>query len=288
MEVQLSTKLTLFSPGRPVRRRHYTLRRCAPSVGSVEDFEKSLQDLGWIVRRPCRRDTRVFKICSGCNSKKLRREFGNKQWQRQHDCRSCKGCTSRVREVEAGCSIVRALRARNAFVAPLPRPAAPLPASPSSSDGDDYDTCEEEAPPIDERNGSRHSPVLQPNAEGTQPRKVYKYKYRENAPILLHCVAGVSDSGVTESGWGSDQRIRYKSDIPRIRDRLMPPDLRAPSITMGNRVAAFMDYGIWIRVTCDACPSWWLPRRDLTTLARQLELCNEPGIRHYCLLCKGN
>jgi len=255
--VQLSTKLTLFSPGRPVRRRHYTLRRCAPSVGSVEDFEKSLQDLGWIVRRPCRRDTRVFKICSGCNSKKLRREFGNKQWQRQHDCRSCKGCTSRVREVEAGCSIVRALRARKAFVAPLPRPAAPLPASPSSSDGDDYDTCEEEAPPIDERDGSRHSPVLQPNAEGTQPRKVYKYKYRENAPILLHCVAGVSDSGVTEGGWGSDQLV-----IPRIRDRPMPPDLRAPSITMGNRVAAFMDHGIWIRVTCDACPSCWLPRRD--------------------------
>jgi len=295
--VQLSTKLTLFSPGRPVRRRHYTLRRCAPSVGSVEDFEKSLQDLGWIVRRPCRRDTRVFKICSGCNSNKLRREFGNKQWRRQHDCRRCKGCTSRAREVEAEISIVRALRARQAFVAPLPRPAAPLPASPSSQDGDDYHSTAAAVQQKQQQYNSSSSSTaaaavqqhLQPNVEGTEPLQVYIYRDGEDSPACIHCVAGDPDSSVLERGWGSPQVV-----MPRVRDRPMPPDLRAPRITKGDMVTAFMQIGIWIRVTCDSCllggfhgaiwPHWLGSWSSAASLGLSAAVYYAKGTDRQCLL----
>jgi len=119
MEVKLQTKLTLFVPKRPVQHRHYTLRRHVVSFASVDDFEKAMEDLGWLVRRPTFRDTRVFKKCRCCNHPKPRREFGNRQWQRDDGCRSCKSCTSRARELEKD---RRALRAMEDFVAPLPRP----------------------------------------------------------------------------------------------------------------------------------------------------------------------
>jgi len=122
--VKLQTKLTLFVPKRPVRHRHYTLRRQVVAFASVDDNEKAMEDLGWLVRRPRCRDTRVFKRCRGCGDQKPRRLYGNSQWQRDGDCRRCKRCTSRARDIEAGSRCMQAFRALESFAPPSPRPAS--------------------------------------------------------------------------------------------------------------------------------------------------------------------
>lgn len=298
MEVQLQTKLALFLPEQPVRRRYFTLRRHVASFASVDDFERAMSDLGWLVWTLHRRDSRVFKMCSECGCSGLaRRCFGKTQWPRDDAHRRCLSCTKKAATDEADRKALRMRAAERDFVPPLPRSAAPVSSSPVNSDttsiglpSSSNSTAAAVQQQQQQYNSSSSSTAaaaaqqhLQPNVEGTEPLQVYIYRDGEDTPACLHCVAGDPDSGVLERGWGSPQVV-----MPRVRDRPMPPDLRAPSITKGDMVTAFMQIGIWIRVTCDTCASWWLPRRNLATLARQLELCSEPGIERCCLLCKGN
>ena len=120
MEVQLKTKLVMFSPHQKIQKRRMTLRKTMTSAASVEDYLHQMESRGWVVE-PYRLTPTLPKFikCKTCRSPGCRKYFSRQQWS--SDEPECKSCCKRKVDIEKCIRVATRRQVVEEFVSPTPR-----------------------------------------------------------------------------------------------------------------------------------------------------------------------